>query len=163
MEHEDVEDARLLHNDDSTLSKLTDVSHVSQEAQLAWFKAMSASKSSRRYVARRIEDNKFVGVFRLDRIDPWNRNVFVGADVVPNFRGKGYATEMFAYFFEYLFNQCGLHRLALVTMETNLPAINLYRKLGFVEEGRERQAIYREGCYVDLISMSLLEQEWRSR
>lgn len=162
MEIEDVEDARVLHNDDSTLKALSDISHVTQESQMAWFKAISVSKSSRRYVARLKSDHSFVGIFRIDRLDLWNRSAFVGADVVPSCRGKGYATEMFIYFLDYLFNQCGLHRLALVTLETNVPAINLYLKLGFVEEGRERQAIYREGKFVDLLSMGLLAKEWRS-
>ena len=163
MEHEDVEAARILHNDDTTLRALSDISHVTQEAQMAWFKAISVSRSSRRYVARLRSDHSFVGIFRVDRLDLWNRSAFVGADVVPNFRGKGYASEMFEYFCNYLFNQCGLHRLGLVTMETNVPAIKLYLKLGFIEEGRERQAIYRDGKFVDLISMGMLENEWRSR
>ena len=78
MERRDIEDARLLHNDDSTLKYLTDIAHVSEESQQTWFQAMSTSRSSRRYVARRREDDRFVGIFRIDRLDPWNRNAFVG-------------------------------------------------------------------------------------
>jgi RimJ/RimL family protein N-acetyltransferase len=87
----------------------------------------------------------------------------VGADVVPALRGQGYAQEMYEYFFHYLFDQCGLHRLALVTLETNAPAIALYRKLGFVEEGRERQSLFRDGRFQDLIAMGLLANEWRQK
>lgn len=162
MEQTDIEEARLLHNDDSTLCRLTDVAHVTQEAQQAWFKAVSTSRGSRRYVARLREDSSFVGVFRIDRIDSWNRNALVGADVVPEYRGRGYASEMFGYFFDYLFNQCGLHRLGLVTLENNESALHLYRKLGFTEEGRERHAIFREGRYWDLVSMGILAEEWRA-
>lgn len=162
MELEDAEEARLLHNDDTTLSRLSDVSHVSQESQLAWLKAVSVSRGSRRYVARLKSNNSFAGVFRIDRIDPWNRNALIGADVVAELRGQGYATEMFRYFLGYLFDQCGFHRLALVTLETNTPAISLYRKLGFIEEGRERQAIFRDGKFRDLIGMGLLADDWRA-
>ncbi len=162
MELEDTEEARLLHNDDTTLNRLTDVAHVSQESQMAWFKSISTSRTSRRYVARLKTDNAFVGVFRVDRIDPWNRNAFIGADIVAGLRGQGYATEMFHYFFKYLFDQCGLHRLALVTLENNVPAINLYKKLGFIEEGRERQAIFREGKFLNLVCMGILAEEWRT-
>ena len=163
MEREDMEDARLLHNEDSTLNRLTDVAHVSTESQQAWFQSVSTSRSSSRYVARFRQDGSFVGVFRIDRIDPWNRNAIVGADVVPALRGQGLATELFRYFLKYLFDQRGLHRLALVTMETNAPALALYRKMGFVEEGRERQAIFRDGGYHDLVCMGLLADEWRSQ
>lgn len=163
MERGDAEEARLLHNDDSTLTRLTDTAHVSEEAQMVWFQSMSTSKTSRRYVARLKSDSSFVGIFRIDRIDPWNRNACIGADVVSGLRNQGYATEMFGYFFKYLFDQCGLHRLSLVTIETNQPAMALYKKMGFIEEGRERQAILREGGYHDLICMSILADEWRAR
>ncbi|WP_227818026.1 GNAT family N-acetyltransferase [Nitrogeniibacter aestuarii] len=163
MEQCDAEEARLLHNEDSTLMRLSDVAHVSEESQLAWFRSVSQSCSSKRYVARTRAANDFVGVFRLDRIDHWNRSAFVGADVAPAARGQGYASEMYGYFFEYLFNQCGLNRLALVTLESNEPALRLYEKLGFVEEGREREAIFRDGRFQDLVSMGLLASEWRQK
>ena len=163
LERCDLEEVRLFHNDDDTLARLTDIAHVSAVQQEAWFQSISTSRTSRRYVARRRSDDVFVGIFRIDRFDPLNRNALVGADVMPELRGQGYAAEMFHYFFHYLFDECGLHRLALVTLETNAPAIALYRKLGFVEEGRERQAIFRDGRFQDLIAMGLLADEWRAR
>ena len=163
LERRDLEEARRLHNDDSTLFYLTDVSYVSEVQQEAWFDALSTSRSSRRYVARLRSDDTFVGVFRVDRFDPTNRNAYVGADVVSALRKQGFATEMFQYVLTYLFDQCGLHRVALATMETNLAALKLYHRLGFIEEGRERQAIFRGGRFQDLIIMGLLADEWRSR
>lgn len=163
LEARDLEEARLLHNDDMTLARLTDISHVSQAQQEDWFRSVSTSRSSRRYVARRRADDAFVGVFRIDRIDLWNRNCLVGADVAPAQRRQGYAGEMFGYVLDYLFDQCGLHRVALVTLASNDTALRLYRRLGFVEEGRERQAIFRQGVYQDLLAMGLLAEEWRAR
>lgn len=160
MERRDAELARLLHNDDTTLNNLTDITHVSESQQDAWFQSMSTSKSSRRYVARRREDDAFVGVFRVDRLDPWNRSAWVGADVVRPLRGQGYATEMYTYVLTYLFNHCGMHRLSLETMATNATALSLYVRLGFKEEGRARQAIFRHGRFHDLVSMGLLREEW---
>jgi RimJ/RimL family protein N-acetyltransferase len=163
LERRDLEEVRLLHNDDETLSRLTDISHVSEAQQEAWFLSMSTSRTSRRYVARLRTDASLIGVFRIDRLDFSNRNALVGADVVSAYRRQGYANEMFDYILGYLFNECGLHRVSLVTLETNNPALALYRKLGFVEEGRERQAIFRSGRFHDLINMGLLAEEWRAR
>jgi RimJ/RimL family protein N-acetyltransferase len=42
-------------------------------------------------------------------------------------------------------------------------AKHIYEKLGFVEEGCLRHRVFRDGEYVDLYSMSLLRDEWRSR
>ena len=37
-----------------------------------------------------------------------------------------------------------------------------YRKAGFVEEGRLRQAMYREGVYHDILVMGLLRDEFEA-
>lgn len=161
MERQDIESLRLLHNDDATLAVLTDITHVSEAQQEAWYQSVSTSKTSRRYVARLRSDDTFVGMFRIDQMDMTNRNCFVGCDIVPALRGQGYATEFFTYILNYLFDQYGMHRVQLVTLHSNSVAIGLYKKLGFVEEGISREAIYRQGQWHDLIQMGLLDPEWR--
>jgi RimJ/RimL family protein N-acetyltransferase len=42
----------------------------------------------------------------------------------------------------------------------NTRAHGIYLDLGFKEEGRLRQRMYKDGTYYDLISMSVLRQEW---
>ena len=160
LEHRDIEEARQLHNDDATLARLTDPFHVSEPQQEAWFQAMSTSRGSRRYVARLRAGDEFVGVFRIDRLDLQNRNCLVGCDIVPRRRRQGYAAEIFTYMLDYLFRQLGMHRVGLVTLVDNAPALALYAKLGFVAEGREREAIFREGGFKDLVAMGLLAAEW---
>lgn len=162
MEFVDIEDMRKLHNEESTLLKLSDINHISEEEQMIWFKKMSISKSSFRYVAKLKSDNAFVGIFRIDNIDLTNRSAYIGADIMPLQRGKGYAKEMFKYFFDYLFNQKGFHRLALVTLETNLVAIGLYKSLGFSIEGKQRESIFRNGEFIDLFCMSILSREFKN-
>jgi hypothetical protein len=101
MEHSDIEEARLLHNDDSVLALLSDPFHVSEISQQKWFESISNSRQSRRYVARLISDGTFIGVFRFDQIDQTNRSVMIGADIVSTHRRSGFATEIFNYFFRY--------------------------------------------------------------
>lgn len=161
IERHDLEEARRLHNEDSTLFRLTDVEHVSEAKQERWFESISTSSSSKRYVVRERGTDDFVGVFRLDRLDWKNRNACVGLDIASGKRGHGYAREVYGYFFDYLFNQCGLHMLHLNTLADNDVAIGLYTKLGFVIEGRNREGAFRNGRFVDLICMSFLAEEYR--
>lgn len=163
LEHRDLEEARILHNDDSTITQLTDVAHVSELQQESWFQSISTSRSSRRYVARLRSDGSFVGLFRIDRLDLQNRNCLVGCDVVPALRRQGFAREIYGYILDYLFLDLGLHRVGLVTIAENENAISLYRSLGFCLEGREREAIFRSGRLHDLLSMGLLAREWRNK
>jgi len=159
MERRDIEAVRKLHNDASVLLNLTDVRHVSETEQDGWFERISSSRTSRRYVVEDSETGAFVGLFRLDRLDLQNRGAWVGLDIVAEQRGRGHAKAAFRVMMTYLFDQLGLHRLSLVTLETNLVAINLYRSLGFQEEGRLREAIWRNGTFVDLLQFGLLRGE----
>ena len=45
----------------------------------------------------------------------------------------------------------------LESIESNVRAIELYKKVGFVEEGRKKQHIYKNGEYLDLICMCIFD------
>jgi ribosomal-protein-alanine N-acetyltransferase len=158
----DLEEVRLLHNEFSTLKWLSDISIVTQAQQLKWFLNLKNSAKNRRYVARTIADSTIVGVFRLDDIDLQNKTAQVGLDIEKSFRQKGYATEIYGEMLAHIFNYLGMNRVSLVTLCNNLPAIALYSKMGFKKEGTLREAIFRDGKFLDLIQYGLLFEEWKS-
>lgn len=84
----------------------------------------------------------------------------IGMDITPTKRGHGYATETYRWFLNESFFAAGMNRVYLFVLETNEVAINLYTKLGFKEEGRQHQAIFRDGNYYDYIMMSILRSEY---
>jgi RimJ/RimL family protein N-acetyltransferase len=77
--------------------------------------------------------------------------------------GHGFGTEATALMVEHAFARLGLYRVALSVFEFNARAIRAYEKVGFVEEGRARQAIFRDGRHWDEIHMSILAPEWEAR
>jgi RimJ/RimL family protein N-acetyltransferase len=76
--------------------------------------------------------------------------------------GHGYGTEATRLMLAHAFTSMGLHRVSLAVFAFNERAIRSYEKVGFVVEGRARDAIYRDGRYWDEIDMSMLESEWRA-
>ena len=52
-----------------------------------------------------------------------------------------------------------MHRMWLLVAEFNKPAITVYTKVGFAEEGRQKGALYKHGTYHDYIMMSLIRKE----
>ena len=58
---------------------------------------------------------------------------------------------------DHAFGGLGLHRVGLTVFSFNERAIRSYRSVGFVVEGRAREAIWREGRWWDEISMSILD------
>ena len=77
--------------------------------------------------------------------------------------GKGYGGEATALMVDHAFSALNLHRVALSVFAFNERAIRAYLRVGFVDEGRSREAIWRDGRWWDEIHMSVLEPEWRAR
>ena len=46
---------------------------------------------------------------------------------------------------------------------SNLGAIRVYEKAGFVLEGRQREHAWVRGAYEDIVRMGLLRSEWEAR
>jgi len=159
IDAQDIEQVRELHNHPETLKWLSDTHFVTKMEQESWFKKISSSLTSRRYVVELCETKDLVGVFRLDDIDIENKSAHVGLDIAIDFRRKGIALETYEAMIPFLFEELQLNRLSLITLETNHPAISLYEKLGFMKEGTLRQAFYRETGYVNGLVYSKLRIE----
>ena len=77
-------------------------------------------------------------------------------------RHKGYGTEAIDRLLRYAFEELGLNRIGLSVFDFNQEAISAYEKLGFVVEGRFRQAIKRRSDFHDAIFMSILKKEYEA-
>ncbi|MEH6373073.1 GNAT family protein [Streptomyces sp. KLMMK] len=75
--------------------------------------------------------------------------------------GRGYATDTMRVICRYGFDEMRLHRIALTVVADNVSARRVYEKVGFVEEGRQRECFRRDGKWHDMIVMGLLEGELR--
>ena len=86
--------------------------------------------------------------------------IFIGEKSVWN---QGFGTEAMLLLLKHGFETLNLNRIALDVYSTNLRAIRSYEKSGFTLEGRKRQAMYKNGKFVDILFMSVLKSEWESR
>lgn len=161
LEERDVEPARELRADPRVWMQLGDISMLSAETQRRWYQGLAAD-GTRRYYALYTPEIDFAGIARMDEIDLVNRSVRVGGDVRPDLQGRGLGRAMLELLIEYAFDHLGMHRVWLLVLETNERARALYASLGLREEGRQREAIYRDGAWIDYLSMSLLQHEYRS-
>ena len=78
-------------------------------------------------------------------------------------RGKGLGREITDRVVRYAFDELNLRRVELRLLATNERACRLYSAAGFREEGRLREAQFRNGGYVDVLLMGLLRAEYESR
>jgi len=79
----------------------------------------------------------------------------LGMAVAASARSRGVGTALLAAAIDWA-HEVGLRRLELNTYAPNLAAQALYRRFGFVEEGRRRAFVRYQGAYVDDLVMGLL-------
>ena len=172
IEAVDLEKARRLRNDPSTWIYLGGVDHVTPQQQAEWFCSLQDDKTRAYYTAFMnvidpdfpiATEGDFLGVIRTDEIDRQNRSIRVGLDIDPGKRGQGWATKLYCALLKWLFDFKGYHRVHLAVLDSNVVGLKLYLNSGFREEGRQRQAIWRDGAWRDYVLMSILEDEYRSR
>jgi RimJ/RimL family protein N-acetyltransferase len=77
--------------------------------------------------------------------------------------GQGFGMDMVQTVLEACFGSWGVHRVGVRVEEGNTRALALYRRLGFKEEGRLRQAAFRDGRHQDVFLFGQLAAEWVDR
>lgn len=108
-------------------------------------------------------DGNRIGYFRTSNYSKVNKNIYVGADLHENYRGKGLGYLSYKLFIDFLFETIDLHKISLEVLETNGVAMRLYKRLGFIEEGRKREDVRKGGMFFDSVIMSILKSEWKKR
>jgi len=101
-----------------------------------------------------------IGYFRLSNHSIYNKNIYIGADISSDFKGRGYGKAAYKKFIPFLFEEYDLNKISLEVLATNTVAISLYEKLGFKTEGIKRQEIKKGDVWVDSIVMSILKNEY---
>jgi RimJ/RimL family protein N-acetyltransferase len=78
-----------------------------------------------------------------------------------NYWNQGFGTEATRLMINYGFEQLNLHRISSNVISFNDRSIRMHLKVGFKEEGRERDAMFRNGKYHDHVAFGLLRAEWQ--
>ncbi|MDT8910582.1 GNAT family N-acetyltransferase [Amycolatopsis sp. PS_44_ISF1] len=109
----------------------------------------------------RIADGRLLGVVDLRDAEPEQGRAEVDIYIGDReHQGGGYGTEALRLMCRYGFTVMRLHLIALWVVAENEAARHVYRKLGFVEDGRHRECFRgQDGRYHDMYLMSLLEGE----
>lgn len=83
---------------------------------------------------------------------------YIVVGVRKSHQGRGIGTQLLAYAEQQALNR-GMHRVELEVFERNHDAIRLYEKLGYMIEGRRREAAKTSEGYSDIIWMGKLLKE----
>jgi len=90
-----------------------------------------------------------IGVFKILNIDWQNRKAEAGWDIYKEYRGKGYGKKIVEAGLDYAFKMLNLRRLDAQILCTNEASIKCAKHAGFIQEGLQKQAIVKNGEYID--------------
>lgn len=107
------------------------------------------------------EADKHIGNIKIDPISKRNKTGEYGILIGDKASwGKGYAKEATQAILDYCFSEkVGLRKITLGVVSDNISALNLYKKLGFEQEGLYKQHAYHDGKWCDVVRMAIFNTE----
>ena len=158
--------------DDEELFALVDANRVRLRPWMIWEPATTEVAHTRDFIQRCLDatdyegnglwlDGALIGGIGL-RLDTMPNSGEIGYWIGGEHEGRGIVTRACARFFDFAFDELGLHRIELQAAVGNTRSRAVAERLGMRQEG-----IARDGCrvadgYLDLVSYGVLEDEWRA-
>lgn len=129
-----------------------------------YFESTQTSRDAVVFAVVRRSDDRHVGNISLQRISWVDRSaelaILMGDREV---WGTGAATDAGELLLQYGFVRLGLHRIHCGTSAANDGMQKLAVRLGMREEGRRREAMYKNGAFFDILEYGILQPEYAAR
>ena len=100
------------------------------------------------------------GFHQMDRV---SKSAEIGYWIIKNATGKGIVTKSVKRLLDYAFDELKLNRIVIKCATENKKSRAIPERLGFTQEGIEREAGWLHTRFVDHVVYSLLEKEWRKK
>lgn len=156
----DIEQFRLWRNNPDLRKYFREYREISDYMQKGWFEKINKDPNQVNFSIRDSVSKKLIGHCGLYYINWVNRTgefgIYVGDK---SFRGGGYGSDALRTLCKYGFEDLNLNRIWCEVYSNN-DSLNMYRHIGFVDEGLMRENYYNEGKYWDSYILSMLKSEY---
>lgn len=163
LSRDDIKNINRWRNDREIISSLgAPFRYISEEVDSAWMESYLSNRNNCvRLAICEKASSRIVGAVYLLSINWVVRDcefaIWIGER---DFQGRGVGTFATYKALEHAFLDLNLNRVYLSVIKTNERAIALYKKSGFSVEGVQRQAVFKQGDYLDVVQMSILASEF---
>jgi ribosomal-protein-serine acetyltransferase len=121
------------------------------------------AESNRNIQTAILFDGRIVGVASYHRIDWQNRATCIGYWLAEKHQGHGLVTASCQVLVDHAFAALNLHRLVIACAPANTRSRAVAQRLGFLHEGRQREAEWLYDHFVDHDIYVQLQPEWEQR
>jgi len=137
---------------------------ISEDEQHSWIEKIYVSPYIKMFSIVHTPTNKtaepfFVGVCGFTSISHISRNAEFSLYIAPEYQGRGFATKALKLLLMHGFRDWNFKRIWGEVFEDN-PAIEIFKKIGFVYEGTLRSSYWKQGRYIDSHMVSILDTDW---
>ncbi len=163
-----VERADLVHirrwANDPAIRRLTgEVTPMTAGAAEAFWQKLQSDESRVWFIIEVRETGQPIGECGLLRMfHPWRNTDLSIVLGEPAAWGQGYGREAVLLLLDYAFGYLGFHRVSIGVVGFNARALRFYEKIGFRQEGLQRDGYFYNHEFSDFVMMSILEDEFRA-
>lgn len=166
IEREDIPRFVRWMNDPEVIQFILMNSPLSKAMEEQWFeKQLEKPPHQGQILAIEILENNewiHIGNTGLHNVEPVDLNAEFGIVIGEKaYWNKGYGRKAARLLLQHGFGDLNLHRIYLYVFENNLRGMKAYEAAGFMKEGVMRDAVYKNGKYLDVVIMSILHSEWK--
>ena len=161
LERENLEQLRQWRNLPELRKYFREYREITKENQSKWYENRVLNNNEQvDFEIRDNETDKLIGHCGLYYIE-WLHSyaefgIYIGDD---DFRGGGYGSDALRTLVGYGFNDLNLNKIWCEVYDNN-DALEMYKHVGFVYEGKMRQNYFNEGRYWDSHILSMLKDEY---
>ncbi|MGH2634163.1 MAG: GNAT family N-acetyltransferase [Tepidiformaceae bacterium] len=103
----------------------------------------------------------FLGQCGLSNVDQFARSCELTISIGDrDYQNRGFGRDAIKLLTKYAFRLLNMNRVWVRIPASNQRALRCFCACGFVEEGRLRQHIWRDGSYDDVVYLAVLRDEW---
>ncbi|MBQ9071937.1 MAG: GNAT family N-acetyltransferase [Bacilli bacterium] len=136
---------------------------VTLESETEWIEKNNKD-SNYQFAIVKQENDELIGNCGFNNLDTINGKATIGIFIgEEENRNKGYGSEALELLIGYGFDYLNLNNIMLEVFSFNEGAIACYKKIGFKEIGRRREAYIRKNIRYDDIYMDILRSEYYER
>lgn len=163
LERKDLSAINKWRNDPELIELLgAPFRYINLDVDIKWYESyMSNRGNAVRCAITEDDKDEILGLVSLVSVDYMNQSaefhIMIGDT---QNQGRGIGTFAVRSMLNHAFNNMNLQRVELTVLEDNVRAKHLYEKCGFVYEGRNRKAKYKNGKFVDTLMYSILKSEF---
>ncbi len=155
VRHAEIDDAQALQQIYAHPAVYRDTLHVPHPPLNIFSGRVTDLKSGSRCLVACIEDKVVGQLMLMVEQSPRRSHVATfGMGVESHYQGKGVATALLREMVDLCDNWLRIDRIELTVFVDNAPALAVYRKFGFEQEGTGKNYALRDGKYVDACFMA---------